>query len=136
MRTAYASDMSALIVPASSHRTSWASGVGAAMPSHESHRKTRAKSRRYSTTFGLLRAARAAWQHRHTLAATAAMDPWERLAAAATHHIEARWQMAGSGWRLAGDALLAATERRHAQHARDAAREQRPALELARALAA
>lgn len=42
-----------------------------------------------------------------------AMDPWERLAATARHAPHRRWQVAGIGWRLQGDAREAAREVRH-----------------------
>lgn len=83
------------------------------------------KSRHYSTTFTTLRTARARWQARHQLAATIAMDPWERLWTTARRELVGSWQLAGIGWRLAGDALLAHTTREQARAAQEAARQAR-----------
>jgi hypothetical protein len=46
-----------------------------------------------------------------------------------------RWEVAGFGWRLEGDALLARTVRQQAQAAREAAREARSELAEVLALA-
>ena len=81
------------------------------------------KSRHYSTTFTTLRAARAqwgAWQR-----ALSQVDPWELFRATARQAVIKGWQVAGFGWRLSGDALLAHTVRAQAQAAREAAREAR-----------
>jgi replication initiator protein RepSA len=89
------------------------------------------KSRHYSTTFTKLRTARArwaAWQR-----ALDRFDPWESMRQTARQTLLKRWQVAGFGWRLEGDALLAHTVRRQAQAAREAAKEAR--VELAAVLA-
>ncbi|MGH8907273.1 MAG: replication initiator [Egibacteraceae bacterium] len=91
------------------------------------------KSRHYSTTFTKLRAARArwaAWQR-----ALSQVDPWELFRETARQALVKRWQVAGFGWRLSGDALLAQTVREQAQAAREAAREARTELTDVLALA-
>jgi hypothetical protein len=89
------------------------------------------KSRHYSTTFTKLRTARArwaAWQR-----ALNRFDPWESMRQTARQALRRHWQVAGFGWRLAGDALLARTVREKEQARREAAREAR--TELAEVLA-
>ncbi|MGH8900062.1 MAG: replication initiator [Egibacteraceae bacterium] len=89
------------------------------------------KSRRCSTTFTKLRTARvrwAAWQR-----ALSQADPWELFRETARRALIGRWEVAGFGWRLEGDALLAQTVRDQARAAREAAREAR--AELAEVLA-
>jgi hypothetical protein len=89
------------------------------------------KSRHYSTTFTTLRTARArwtAWQH-----ALDRFDPWESMRHTAHQTLIRRWQLAGFGWRLEGDALLAHTVRQQQHAAREAAKEAR--TELAEVLA-
>jgi hypothetical protein len=91
------------------------------------------KSRHYSTTFTKLRTARArwaAWQR-----ALNRVEVWELFRASARQAVVKRWQVAGFGWRLSGDALLARTAREQAQAAREAAREARHELTEALALA-
>ncbi|MQB01957.1 MAG: hypothetical protein GEU78_17105 [Actinobacteria bacterium] len=92
------------------------------------------KSRRYSTTFTALRAARAEWQQRRRAAEDG--DPVQALEDAQRYELLASWRMVGTGWRLPADARLAKTARDDRRHARQAAREQRPDDEFARALAA
>jgi hypothetical protein len=89
------------------------------------------KSRHYSTTFTKLRTARArwaAWQR-----ALNRFDPWESMRQTARQALLKHWQVAGFGWRLAGDALLAQTARQQARAQREAAKEAR--VELAEVLA-
>jgi hypothetical protein len=89
------------------------------------------KSRYYSTTFTKLRTARArwaAWQR-----ALNRFDPWESMRQTARQALHRRWQVAGFGWRLSGDALLAHTVRQQQRAGREAAREAR--AELAEVLA-
>ncbi|MGH3928027.1 MAG: replication initiator, partial [Pseudonocardiaceae bacterium] len=65
------------------------------------------KSRHYSTTFTKLRTARArwaAWQR-----ALDRFDPWESMRQTARQTLIGQWEVAGFGWRLEGDALLAHT---------------------------
>jgi hypothetical protein len=91
------------------------------------------KSRHYSTTFTKLRTARArwaAWQR-----ALHQMDPWASMRQTARQALRKRWQVAGFGWRLEGDALLAHTVRQQARAAREAAKEARAGLAEALALA-
>jgi hypothetical protein len=59
------------------------------------------KSRRYSTSFGALKADRVAWrsQQRHGVAT-------------ADHSVEARWQAVGIGWASAGETLFAGFQQR------------------------
>jgi hypothetical protein len=89
------------------------------------------KSRHYSTTFTKLRTARArwaAWQR-----ALDRFDPWESIRQTARQALLKHWQVAGFGWRLTGDALLAHTVRQQARAQREAAQEAR--AELAEVLA-
>ena len=91
------------------------------------------KSRHYSTTFTKLRTARArwaAWQH-----ALHQLDPWESMRQTARQTLRKRWQVAGFGWRLEGDALLARTVRQQTQAACEAAKEARAELTETLALA-
>ena len=91
------------------------------------------KSRHYSTTFTKLRTARArwaAWQR-----ALSRLDPWELMRQTAGRVLRRRWQVAGFGWRLEGDALLARTVREQQRAHREAAREARAELIEALALA-
>ena len=91
------------------------------------------KSRYYSTTFTKLRLARArwvAWQR-----ALNRLDPWELMRQTAGRVLRKRWQVAGFGWRLEGDALLARTVREQQRAQREAAREARAELIEALALA-
>ncbi|MGH8887051.1 MAG: hypothetical protein ACRDYX_18140 [Egibacteraceae bacterium] len=59
------------------------------------------------------------------------MDPWEVFRATARQALRKRWEVAGFGWRLEGDALLAQTVRDQAQAAREARHELTEALALA-----
>jgi hypothetical protein len=91
------------------------------------------KSRHYSTTFTTLRTARArwaAWQR-----ALERFDPWESMRHTARQTLIGRWQVAGFGWRLEGDALLAHTVRQQTHAAREAAKEARSELADVLALA-
>ncbi len=91
------------------------------------------KSRHYSTTFTKLRNARAQWAAWQRVIDR--FDPWESMRHTARQTLVKRWEIAGFGWRLAGDALLAQTVRHQAQAAREAAREARAELTEALALA-
>jgi hypothetical protein len=85
------------------------------------------KSRYYSTTFTRLRTARArwaAWQR-----ALSRLDPWESMRQTAGRVLRRRWQVAGFGWRLEGDALLARTVREQQRARREAAREARAEID-------
>ncbi len=83
------------------------------------------KSRHYSTTFTALRTARAQWaaSQRNPIRETDGKD------------LIKRWEVAGFGWRLSGDALLAQTVRDQARARREAAREARAELNEVMALA-
>jgi len=83
------------------------------------------KSRRYSTTFTALRAARAQW-------AASQRIPRREVEG---ETLVKRWEVAGFGWRLSGDALLAQTVREQARARREAAREARHELTEVLALA-
>lgn len=91
------------------------------------------KSRHYSTTFTALRTARARWAAWQRIIAR--LDPWESMRQAARRVLIGRWEVAGFGWRLSGDALLARTVREQARAARQAAREARNELAAVLALA-
>jgi hypothetical protein len=91
------------------------------------------KSRHYSTTFTKLRNARAQWATWQRVIDR--FDPWESMRQTARQTLIKRWEIAGFGWRLAGDALLAQTVRQQARSAREAAREARAELTEALALA-
>ncbi len=90
------------------------------------------KSRRYSTTFTRLRNARAVHQARHRLAGLL-VDPFGWLATGNRSGRHTSWQLVGTGWRTAGDRLLASTARNTWRDARDAARTARHDDALARA---
>jgi hypothetical protein len=59
------------------------------------------KSRRYSTSFGALKADRAAWRSRQ-----------RHGVATADHSVEARWRAVGFGWASPGEALYAGFQQR------------------------
>jgi hypothetical protein len=63
------------------------------------------------------------------------LDLWESMRQTAYRALVKRWQVAGFGWRLEGDALLARTIRDQAQAAREAAQEARAELAEVVALA-
>ncbi|MGH8887641.1 MAG: replication initiator, partial [Egibacteraceae bacterium] len=84
------------------------------------------KPRHYSTTFTKLRNARARWTAWQRVIDR--FDPWESMRHTARQALRKRWEVAGFGWRLEGDALLAQTIRQQAQTAREAARETRHEL--------
>ncbi|MGH8932850.1 MAG: replication initiator [Egibacteraceae bacterium] len=83
------------------------------------------KSRHYSTTFTALRIARAQW--------AASQRPPSREVEGEV--LVKRWEVAGFGWRMSGDALLARTVREQARAQREAAREARAELNEVLALA-
>ncbi|MGH3925323.1 MAG: replication initiator, partial [Pseudonocardiaceae bacterium] len=91
------------------------------------------KSRHYSTTFTKLRTARARWAAWQRVIGR--FDPWESMRQTARQTLIGQWEVAGFGWRLEGDALLAQTVRQQAQQAREAAREARHELTEVLALA-
>jgi len=76
------------------------------------------KSRRYSTTFAALRAARADWHtHHHPAGTDTGSTPGETVSVG-------DWLYAGTGWTTDGDAWLAATAAtRHAETRRTARQE-------------
>jgi hypothetical protein len=91
------------------------------------------KSRHYSTTFTKLRTVRAQWTAWQRVIDR--FDPWESMRHTARQTLVKRWEVAGFGWRLEGDALLAQTVRQQARAAREAAREARHELAEVLALA-
>jgi hypothetical protein len=66
------------------------------------------KSRRYSVTFAVLRAARRAWNARRRHGPTMQLDPHGRLLPPAGLVIDAGWRYAGRGYTTFADAWLAA----------------------------
>jgi hypothetical protein len=80
-------------------------------------------SRHYSTTFTKLRTARARWAAWRRVIDR--LDPWQPRRQTARAALVGRWQIAGLGWRLEGDALLARTVRKQARAEREAARQAR-----------
>jgi hypothetical protein len=91
------------------------------------------KSRHYSTTFTKLRDARTQWASWQRVIDR--FDPWESMRRTARQALVRSWEVAGFGWRLAGDALLAQTVREQAQVGREAVREARHELAEVLALA-
>jgi hypothetical protein len=91
------------------------------------------KSRHYSTTFTNLRNARAQWAAWQRVIDR--FDPCESMRQTARQALIGSWEVAGFGWRLEGDALLADTVRRQQRAAREAAREARNELAEVLALA-
>jgi hypothetical protein len=82
------------------------------------------KSRRYSVTFTVLRAARRAFSARQRHGPTVPLDPHGRLLPPAGFVIDAGWQYAGRGYTTAADAWLAASMATDHQQARRLAREE------------
>jgi hypothetical protein len=82
------------------------------------------KSRRYSTTFATLRAARRAWAARRRHGPTVPLDHHGRLLSAPGLIIDAGWQYAGRGYTAAADAWLAASMAADHRQARRLAREE------------
>jgi hypothetical protein len=82
------------------------------------------KSRRWSTTFRALRAARQAWRLAKIHGGTR-MDPWDRPMTEGLTVRIGSWTYAGSGYRTTGDGWLAASAAARAKEARRLAREER-----------
>jgi hypothetical protein len=82
------------------------------------------KSRRYSTTFAALRAARRAWSARRRHGPTVALDPHGRLLPPPGFVVDAVWRYAGRGYTTVADAWLAASMAADHQEARRIAREE------------
>jgi hypothetical protein len=82
------------------------------------------KSRRYSTTFGALRRARAEHAHAARLAGAAELDAWRRPLDPGVVLVVADWRYAGSGHRTIADAWLAASAAARAREQRRIAREE------------
>jgi len=76
------------------------------------------KSRRYSTSFAALRAARRAWTARRLHGAAVPLDQDGRLLPPAGMVGVASWQYAGRGYRTAADAWLAWSMAQDAREAR------------------
>ena len=83
------------------------------------------KSRRYSTTFGVLRAARRDHARRRAWADAAPLDAFGRPQADDRVHVVGTWCYAGAGYPTVGDRWLALAAAAHARDHRHAAREAR-----------
>jgi hypothetical protein len=82
------------------------------------------KSRRYSTTFGALRRARAEHAHAARLAGAIELDAWRRPLDPSAVLEVTDWRYAGSGHRTIADAWLAASVAARAREQRRIAREE------------
>jgi hypothetical protein len=82
------------------------------------------KSRRYSTTFGALRRARAEHARAARLAGAVELDAWRRPLDDGVVLVVADWRFAGSGHRTIADAWLAASAAARAREQRRIAREE------------
>jgi hypothetical protein len=82
------------------------------------------KSRRYSTTLGALRRARAAYAIRRRRGHTLPLDAWGRPEEDQAVVVVASWSYAGSGYQSTGEAWLAASAAARAREERRIAREE------------
>jgi hypothetical protein len=82
------------------------------------------KSRRYSTTLGALRRARAAHAEASRLAGAAPLDAWRRPMTDQAVVVVKAWGYAGTGYRSVGDAWPAASAAARARERRRIAREE------------
>jgi len=82
------------------------------------------KSRRYSTTFRALRAARRSWQNRRRHGSAVALDRDGHVLPPEGVAVVALWEYRGSGYTTAGDAWLAAQMAVQAREMRRVAREE------------
>jgi hypothetical protein len=82
------------------------------------------KSRRYSTTLGALRRARAAHAEARRLAGAVPLDAWRRPMTDQALAVVKAWGYAGTGYRTVGDAWLAASAAARAREHRRIAREE------------
>jgi hypothetical protein len=83
------------------------------------------KSRRYSTTLGVLRRARVAYAIRRRRGPTLPLDAWGRPEDEQAVIVVASWSYVGSGHQTTGKAWLAASAAARAREARRIAREER-----------
>jgi len=88
------------------------------------------KSRRYSTTFRALRAARRAWQNRRRHGPAVPLDRDGHVLPPEGVAVVAAWAYAGSGYTLAGDAWLAAQMAAQAREMRRVAHEELASVPL------
>jgi hypothetical protein len=82
------------------------------------------KSRRYSTTFGALRRARAAHAEAQRRNGLIPLDAWQRPMTDHAVAVVKEWGYAGTGYRTVGDAWLAASAAARARERRRIAREE------------
>jgi Replication initiator protein, pSAM2 len=82
------------------------------------------KSRRYSTTLGVLRRARVAYAIRRRRGHTLPLDAWGRPEDEQAVIVVASWSYVGSGYQTTGEAWLAASAAARAREARRIAREE------------
>jgi hypothetical protein len=82
------------------------------------------KSRRYSTTLGALRRARAAHAEARRLAGAVPLDAWKRPMTDQAVAVVKEWGYAGTGYRTVRDAWLAASSAARARERRRIAREE------------
>ena len=82
------------------------------------------KSRRYSTTLGALRRARAAYAIRRGRGDTLPLDAWARPEDDQTVIVVASWSYLGSGYQTTGEAWLAASAAARAREERRVAKEE------------
>jgi hypothetical protein len=82
------------------------------------------KSRRYSTTLGALRRARATYAIRRRRGDTLPLDAWGRPEDDQTVIVVASWSYLGSGYQTTGEAWLAASAAARAREARRIAKEE------------
>jgi hypothetical protein len=82
------------------------------------------KSRRYSTTFTVLRRARAAFARRRRACDGVPLDAWGRPEDDQAVIVVASWSYVGSGYQTTGEAWLAASAAARAREARRIAKEE------------
>jgi hypothetical protein len=82
------------------------------------------KSRRYSTTLGALRRARAGHAEARRLAGAVPLDAWQRPMTDQAVAVVKEWGYAGTGYRTVGDAWLAASAAARARERRRITREE------------
>jgi hypothetical protein len=82
------------------------------------------KSRRYSTTLGALRRARAAHAEAQRRNGAVPLDAWQRPMTDQAVAVVKEWGYAGTGYRTVGDAWLATSAAARARERRRIAREE------------
>jgi hypothetical protein len=82
------------------------------------------KSRRYSTTFGVLRRARVAFAKRRRARDGVPLDAWGRPEDDQAVIVVASWTYLGQGYQTTGEAWLAASAAARAREARRIAKEE------------